>query len=80
MSEKQSNANCLHGMRCPKCRSLEPFAIGIKTTFRVYDEGTEDQLGDNEWDDDSYCECCVCVFAGTVKDFTLNAEEQGAAA
>jgi hypothetical protein len=71
MSKKAANANCLHGMQCPKCKSLEPFAIGVTTTFRVYDSGTDDQLGDTEWEDDSYCECCKCVFVGTVADFTL---------
>ena len=74
------NTNCLSGMQCPKCKSLEPFAIGITTTMRFYDEGSDDQIGDNHWDDDSYCECCACVFAATVKDFTLTAEAQAGAA
>jgi hypothetical protein len=71
MSKKKADSNCLHGMQCPRCNSLEPFAIGITTTMRFYDEGSDDQLGDNEWGDDSYCECCKCVFVGTVADFTL---------
>jgi hypothetical protein len=71
------NTNCLQGMQCPKCKSLEPFAIEVTTTFRVFDEGTEDQIGDTNWDEDSYCECCECcecVFTGTVKDFTVMAD------
>lgn len=72
-----SNTNCLSGMQCPKCKSLEPFAIEVLTTFRVFDEGTDDQIGDTNWDDDSYCECCACVFAGTVRDFTVKPETQG---
>jgi len=75
-----SNTNCLSSMQCPKCQSLEPFAIGVTTTFRVYDEGTDDQLSDTNWNDDSYCECCVCVFAGTVKDFSVKPEARGVAA
>jgi hypothetical protein len=71
MTAKPANTNCLQGMQCPKCKSLEPFAIEIITTFRVVDDGTEDQLGGTEWGDDSYCECCTCVFIGTVADFTL---------
>jgi hypothetical protein len=66
-----SNTNCLQGMQCPKCESLEPFAIEVTTTFRVFDDGTDDQIGNTNWEEDSYCECCQCVFAGTVKDFTL---------
>ena len=73
MTVKPANSNCLAGMQCPKCKSLEPFAIEITTTFRVFDEGTEDQIGGTEWGDDSYCECCKCVFTGTVKDFTVPA-------
>jgi hypothetical protein len=77
MRNRTPNSNCLSGLQCPKCGSLEPFAIGVTTTFRVYDSGTDNQLGNTEWDDDSYCECCQCVFTGTVKDFTL---PQGVAA
>jgi hypothetical protein len=50
MAKKRSNSNCLHGMQCPRCNSLEPFAIGITTTMRFYDSGSDDQLDDNEWD------------------------------
>jgi hypothetical protein len=71
---KNSNTNCLHGMRCPKCKSLEPFAIGITTTVRVFDDGTDDQLSDTHWDEHSYCECAGCLFAGTVKDCTIAQE------
>ena len=53
MPKKKAHSNCLHGMRCPRCNSLEPFAIGITTTVRFYDEGSDDQLGDDEWGDDS---------------------------
>lgn len=71
MAKKKSNSNCLDGMQCPRCSSLEPFAIGITTTLRFYDLGSDDQLGDNEWDQSSHCECCTCSFAATVGDFTI---------
>ena len=73
-----ANSNCLTGMQSPKCKSLEPFAIGITTTVRVFDDGTDDQLSDTHWDDDSYCECCQCAFAGTVADFTRSGEGDAA--
>jgi hypothetical protein len=75
MIAQRANSNCLAGMQCPKCNSPEPFAIEVTTTFRVYDEGTDDQLGDTHWDEGSYCECCKCVFTGTVKDFTIPLSE-----
>jgi len=62
------NTNCLHGMQCPTCQSIEPLAIEASITVRVYDEGTDDQLSSTEWDEDSYCDCCECQFVGTVKD------------
>jgi len=72
------NTNCLCGMQCPKCKSFEPFAIEITTTVRVFDDGTDDQLSDTHWEDDSYCECGKCTFTGTVKDFAVS--ESGVAA
>lgn len=71
MSKNIANTNCLHDMQCPQCKSTEPFAIGVTTTFRVFDEGTEEQLGDIQWNDDSYCKCGLCAFSGKVRDFTL---------
>jgi hypothetical protein len=70
MSEKE-NTNCLEGMKCPECGSLEPFRIEIKTMLLMYDDGSEDDKlsGSQEWDDDSYCECCGCLRHGTVQDF-----------
>jgi len=63
------NTNCLEGFRCPKCGSLEPFYIETNIVVKVYDSGTEEQEGDTEWDDDSYCRCGTCDFAGDVEDF-----------
>jgi hypothetical protein len=65
------NTNCLERMQCPKCSSFEQFLIGINTLMRVSDEGVEEEIGDNEWDDESYCECCECSHAGTVSDFAI---------
>jgi hypothetical protein len=79
MAKKKFNSNCLQGMQCPRCNSLEPFVIGITTMLRFYDEGSDDQLGDNEWDQASYCECCKCSFAAGVADFTLPHRAKGAA-
>jgi Zn ribbon nucleic-acid-binding protein len=79
MPKKQINSNCLHGMQCPRCNSFEPFAIGITTTVRVYNCGVEDQLGDNNWDESSYCECCKCSFAARVADFTLTQAKKATA-
>jgi hypothetical protein len=74
MSTQTANTNCLGGMQCPKCKILEPFAIKVPTTFRVFDEGTDDQVRAADWDENSYCECCECTFTGTVKDFTIAKE------
>jgi len=65
---KTKNENCLMGMQCPKCKSLEPFEIATGCMSTVYDEGTEEEY-DFEWDDDSYCECHTCGHSGKVRDF-----------
>ena len=68
----KENENCLAGMRCPECGSLEPFRIGITTVMQFTDEGEDflnDKGSDQEWTDDSFCECCACDKSGKVKDF-----------
>lgn len=69
-----TNTNCLADMQCPQCRSFEPFNIEVKTSMRVFDNGTDDH-GDTEWDEDSYCECCECGFSGTVADFSKETQQ-----
>lgn len=64
------NKNCLKGMRCPECGSYGPFLIEAKVTILIYDDGTEDDGTDTEWEDDSYCHCPECNHAGDVKEFT----------
>ncbi len=66
---KTKNTNCLEGFRCPKCGSLEPFFIEAKVVVKVYDSGTEEQEGDTEWDNASYCRCGNCDIIGDVADF-----------
>jgi len=54
------------------CGSLEPFRIEVSTVLRFTDEGEDflnDKGADQEWQDDSYCECVECDFAGKVADF-----------
>jgi len=69
-----SNTNCLAGMRCPECKSEEPFLIETKAIMTVYDSGTE-SLGDTEWDEDSYCECVKCRYSGKVFQFQILFQE-----
>ena len=62
------NVNCLEGMRCPKCGSDQPFAIGTYSSAIVYDDGIESTT-DHEWDKDSPCTCKECEHYGRVADF-----------
>ena len=64
-----TNTNCLENIKCPACGNEEWFRIAATTIVTVTDDGTED-LGDMEWDDDSYAECAQCHRHGTLKDFT----------
>ena len=70
------NTNCLEGMQCPKCESFGPFNIRISQIAEVNDDGVEDAHGDNEWDDESYCQCIECGESGTVKEFSEDMEDE----
>ncbi len=70
------NSNCLQGMACPKCGSLQPFVIEANKQFLVYDTGTEDMCSDTHWNKKSYCRCQECDFDGKVQDFQIT--NQGA--
>jgi len=64
----KGNNNCLEGMRCPKCKSHQPFRIAVTATSLVFDDGT-DAFDDVDWDDESWCMCAECKYQGHVKDF-----------
>jgi hypothetical protein len=61
--------NCLDGMQCPKCDSLEPFRIRAECTALVYGRWVEHNA-DMEWNDESACWCENCGHEGTVKSFS----------
>ncbi len=70
----QPNTNCLDGMRCPKCGAYEPFAIEIRMTVSITDDGFEwPRSEDNNpyWDEDSPCRCEECDYDGDVRDFNV---------
>lgn len=69
MKQKRTeNENCLIGMKCPECGSLEPFDIHSQIIVKVYDGGT-DEYRSVEWTDESLCMCCSCQHLGTVTGF-----------
>ena len=66
------NNNCLAGLKCPACASLEPFVISVQTSVLMYDDGddpTGKHSADIEWEDDSFIECYACKKQGVVSDF-----------
>jgi len=65
------NDNCLIGMACPECKSQGPFDIECKSTFTVWDDGTDLEYTGPDWEDDSPCSCRQCNHEGTVADFTI---------
>lgn len=71
--EKQ-NSNCLDGMQCPKCKSLEPFSIQCHCIVQVFDNGT-DVTSDHEWDENSFCSCDKCHFSASVKEFEVKGKQ-----
>ena len=65
------NTNCLEGIQCLGCGSEGPFEIKVKVYITVHDDGTDDIIGDVEWDDDDPCICPECGKHGTVADFKV---------
>lgn len=72
--KKTKNDNCLAGMKCPNCGSLQPFYINAKACFKVCDEGTLD-FTDVEWNASTFCVCVSCNHDGCVSDFTEEKHE-----
>jgi hypothetical protein len=75
MTDENPNTNCLEGMQCPECKSYGPFCIDVLMTVTVYDNGTEDDGGDTEWDENSRCICPQCDYAATVAEFTTREDQ-----
>lgn len=58
------------GLRCPKCKATsEDIVIQVKVWVRLYDNGSEVQDGDHEWNDASRAVCDACDFEGLVANF-----------
>ena len=68
----RANTNCLYGLACLQCASLEPFELAITTVAMIYDSGVDD-FNVLEWDCDSVCRCCACGHSATVADFDVKA-------
>jgi hypothetical protein len=62
------NANCLEGIRCPKCMNSRRFNIVCTTYATVTDDGAE-PYGDMEWDDCSRTTCADCHLTGPLGEF-----------
>lgn len=70
-----ANKNCLEGLRCPGCTSYEPLRIGVTTVVEMHDDGTNYGTGNLEYTNHSFCQCVMCSFQGTVKDFRIDTQE-----
>lgn len=66
-----ANENCLAGWRCPECGHEDSFKVGITRSLVVHvtDDGTQDEGGDTEFNNDDDADCCSCLFSGIVHDF-----------
>lgn len=76
----EKNENCLEGLACPQCGSLEPFGIHATCRVVMYDNGS-DHATEYDWDDTDHIECETCGHGGTVKSFrTAQLDAQDSAA
>lgn len=63
--------NCLQDMACPECGQRGPLRIAATIVATVFDDGTDRDESDCEWDGKSRCSCEDCGHEGTVDDFTI---------
>ena len=57
-----------HSVQCPNCGDDDDLTIEAvrRLDVRLYPDGTDDDGGDTEWDDNSGCSCGKCNWSGTV--------------
>ena len=65
------NDNVLDGMACPKCKSEGPFDIDCTATFTVWDDGTDLEYSNLDWEPASCCTCKSCGHEGDAYNFTI---------
>jgi hypothetical protein len=65
------NEEHLTDIACPDCGSRTCFVINIVTQFEVFDSGVDEQVGDNEFNDDSPAMCKQCGACGLLCQFTF---------
>lgn len=72
--ELTANANCLAGMKCPKCGSLGPFEIQVRAWATMHDDGAEEYV-EPDWENGDHCRClgCDCDYRGSVSCFKEDA-------
>ena len=60
-----------HGLQCPKCKQGDSLQIQVTRWANLLPNGTDDEAGDTEWDDESEAQCTGCVWEGRVKDLLV---------
>jgi hypothetical protein len=68
--EMLENNNCITDIACPKCGYRVTFTINYTTAGVFSDDGEEEQVGDQEWQNDNV-RCHGCDHTGTLKQFTF---------
>ncbi len=58
------------GMECPNCHKDDRFKVEISVMAILCVDGT-DPVGDQTWDEDSFCCCSHCDWNGTVDEAKL---------
>jgi len=71
--EMHCNSNCLENIACPICGNRDEFKVEVLTRASLTDDGTDAEVGDHEYSENSYIECFsgTCRHHGRVRDFTF---------
>ena len=79
---KRKNANCMQGLRCPKCGQDEELLVWAEMCVSLTDAGTDPHAdstrnhGGTEWNETSMTECPACGFSAMMAAFVAPADKR----
>jgi hypothetical protein len=65
------NGNCCKDIACSNCGNRDCFKVRMSIVMELHDDGTSDQVGDNEYDGDSFTVCSECGAEGNMSEFDI---------
>ena len=62
---------CLEDLACPNCGDRDHIKVTALVELAVSEDGTSEEGGDHEYEDQSPARCAKCQHRGFIRDFTV---------